>query len=161
MSRPALALTALSLVIIAVAVACSGGDSGSVPPPAPPTLAPTATPSSNPPVDPTLHTAQPVSPETIAAGRDLFAGGGGCGACHAVEGLTHGVLGPDLNGIATVAEQRIPGYTADQYIRESIVDSCAYTVPDTDCNLMLSVMNTLTLSDADVDGLVAFLLEQR
>ena len=72
-----------------------------------------------------------------------------------------GLLGPELNGIATVAEGRIAGYTAEQYLWESIVDSCAYTVEDTDCNLMLNVMSTIVLSDADVDALVAFLLQQR
>lgn len=102
-----------------------------------------------------------INAETIAAGRELFLGGGGCSACHAIEGVGQGVLGPDLNGIAAVAEGRIAGYTAEQYLRESIVDSCAYTVEGTDCNLMLNVMNTIVLSDSDVDALVAFLLQQR
>ena len=71
------------------------------------------------------------------------------------------MLGPELNGIASVSQGRIQGYTAEQYLRESIVDSCAHTVEGTDCNLMLNVMNTLSLTDADVDALVAFLLRQR
>ena len=144
--------------IAAAVVGCSGGDSTPVAPTAPPP-APAETAQMRP--TPTAGAAAVVNAETIAAGRELFEGGGGCSACHTIEGVAQGVLGPDLNGIAAVAEGRIAGYTAEQYLRESIVDSCAYTVEGTDCNLMLNVMNTIVLSDADVDALVAFLLQQR
>ena len=154
MRRSALAL--IILLTIAVAVGCGGDDIAT--PTAPATRA--ETPAT---AQPTPTSAGPLSitADTLAAGQELFAGGGGCSACHAIEGVAQGVLGPDLNGIAAVASHRIPGYTAEQYLRESIVDSCAYTVEGTDCNLMLNVMNTISLSDADVDALVAFLLQQR
>lgn len=157
MRRTALALIIL-FAFIAAAGACSGGDPS-------PTVATDPRParSDDVPTQPAPTAGEPVAVNaaTIASGRELFAAGGGCGACHAIEGVTNGVLGPDLDGIASVAANRIPGYTAEQYLRESIVDSCAYTVEGTDCNLMLNVMNTITLTDADVDALVAFLLQQR
>ncbi len=157
MRRPTLALMVLFGFIAAVA-GCSGGGSHSVEP----TVAPTAraeTTQARP--SPTAGQPVTVDAESIAAGRELFVAGGGCAACHAIEGVAQGVLGPDLNGIAETATSRIPGYTAEQYLRESIVDSCAHTVAGTDCNLMLNVMSTIELSEADVDALVAFLLQQR
>ena len=153
MSRPCLALIVLTGILAAVA-ACNGGDSGFVESPTP-----TAAPAAD--VSPPAQSSLVVTDELINAGHDIFVGGGGCSACHAIPGVAQGVLGPDLAGIATVAAGRIPGYTAEQYIRESIVDSCAYTVPETDCVLMQNVMNGIHLSDGDVDALVAFLLQQR
>lgn len=70
-----------------------------------------------------------------------------------------------MTDIGSIAAGRIPGYTAEQYIRESIVDSCAYDgskisgLPS--CDLMANVMNTLELSREDIDSLVAFLLQQK
>ncbi len=164
MRRQILALTVLC-GIFAAAVGCSGGVSDSAASTAPTSVAPaptgaaTAVPAGTPAQG--LAPAVDISADAVAKGQELFAGVAGCAACHKIDGLTHGVLGPELNGIGTVAESRIAGYTAEQYLRESIVDSCAFTVPDTDCNLMLSVMNTIVLSDDDVDALVAFLLQQR
>ena len=158
MRRPTLALIILS-GIIAVVVGCSDGDTTVATPTAPPVERAQALTGARP--TPTSRAAAPINAETITAGRELFVGGGGCSACHAIDDVAQGLLGPELNGIATVAEGRIAGYTAEQYLWESIVDSCAYTVEDTDCNLMLNVMSTIVLSDADVDALVAFLLQQR
>ena len=158
----AAAVLILTVSIFAAAVACSGGGSNLTPEADAPTVVPsisTAVPDAQ--TTPTAAAAVAVNTETVAAGRAVFIGGGGCAACHAIDGVSQGVLGPDLNGIATVAAGRIPGYTAEQYLRESIVDSCAYTTEGTDCNLMLNVMNTISLTDSDVDALVAFLLQQR
>ena len=158
MRRTTLALTILSGIIIAAVVGCSGGGSGSATPTLPP---PDSAQTGQPRPTPTAANPVAINAETIAAGRELFAGGGGCSSCHAIEGVSHGVLGPELNGIASLSQGRIQGYSVEQYLRESIVDSCAYTVEGTDCNLMLNVMNTIRLTDADVDALVAFLLQQR
>ncbi len=105
----------------------------------------------------------------IDAGRALFAGGGGCSACHSIAGLGQGVLGPDQTHVGTWAASRIAGYTAEQYIRESIVEPCAYTVGPADeginaeyqCALMEATLAGIALSDADVDALVAFMLAQK
>lgn len=165
MRRQSLAFAVL-IVIIAAVAGCSGGVSDTAAPtiPVETVSAPTAATTVAPTAADTAtgsDTGMAVSADAVAKGQDVFTGFGGCSACHAIDGVAHGVLGPELNGVATLAETRIPGYTAEQYLRESIVDSCAFTVPDTDCNLMLSVMNTITLSDGEVDALVAFLLQQR
>ena len=149
------------LVMLAAVVGCSGGVSHTAASQNPQVSAQGTAATAQPPPTPTAYEPVAITEETIAAGRELFTGAGGCAACHAIEGVSHGVLGPELNGIASVSQGRIQGYTAEQYLRESIVDSCAYTVEGTDCNLMLNVMNTISLTDADVDALVAFLLQQR
>ena len=64
------------------------------------------------PVDP----SQPVMP-----GQALFVTAA-CASCHTIQGVAQGVLGPPLDGIASAAGNRISGYSAEEYIRESIVE---------------------------------------
>ena len=158
-------------------VACSGSPAPAAPisgptvpaltapPTAPPTVAPTS-------ASPTPGTTQPndgPSDDLVSTGRALFTGGGGCLACHTIEGTAQGILGPDQTHVGTWAANRIPGYTAEQYIRESIVEPCAYNVTpaddgieaDYDCKLMEATMKSIFLSDAEIDALVAFLLAQK
>lgn len=100
-------------------------------------------------------------------GQVLFAGAGGCSACHTIDGVAQGVLGPPLNGIGSAAANRIAGYSAEEYIRESIVEPDVYAAgtadglsQDYDGNLMLSTMAGIlpTLSDEDIENLVDYLL---
>ena len=55
-----------------------------------------------------------------------------CGSCHIIPGIENsiGVIGPDLTAIGATAATRIDGYSAEEYIRESIVNPAAYIVPD-------------------------------
>jgi mono/diheme cytochrome c family protein len=82
----------------------------------------------------------------------------GCGGCHAIEGLTAGVVGPDLTHIATVAEGRTPDQDAEEYIHESILFPSAYVVEGYD-DIMPKIFGD-QLSDDELEQLVAFLLEQ-
>jgi cytochrome c oxidase subunit 4 len=54
----------------------------------------------------------------------------GCGACHAVSTLAgaQGRIGPALDGLAQRASTRIPGRSAEAYIRQSIEEPNAYVV---------------------------------
>ena len=125
-----------------------------VPTPAPPGTVP---PASSGPVD--------------AAGNPglaLFTGRGACGTCHVIEGVSTGTLGPALNGIGRNAANRIDGYSAEQYIRESITDPDAYTAGTADgldqdgpAGLMQATMAGINLSEEDVDNLVEYLLTVR
>ena len=94
-------------------------------------------------------------------GQTLFLGAGGCAACHTVQGVAQGVLGPELTNIATIAETRIAGMSAEDYIRESIVDPDAHTVEGFQEGLMLATMAGIPLSDEDVENLVDYLLTLR
>ncbi len=83
----------------------------------------------------------------------------GCGGCHAIEGISVGAVGSNLTAIGEIAETRIDGYTAEEYIRESIVNPSAYIVEGFD-DLMLKTFAD-TISDGELDDLVAFLLAQK
>lgn len=71
----------------------------------------------------------PPSEDPVFAGQLVY-NQFGCGACHTMEGISAGVVGPNLSQIATVAATRIDGYTAEDYIRESILMPGAYISPD-------------------------------
>ena len=123
---------------------------------------------------------QPVNPADVAPppsagltapsspGQALFIGTAACASCHTIEGVAQGVLGPPLDGIASAAGNRISGYSAEEYIRESIVEPDAYTAGAADGlsqdyqeGLMQATMAGISLSDEDVDNLVEYLLTLR
>lgn len=88
----------------------------------------------------------------------------GCNACHAIPGIGEAVVGPSLANLADVAASRIPGYTAAEYIHESIVNPNAYIVIQEDGtpyleNLMPQNYASLLTEDQIVD-IITFLLEQ-
>ena len=60
------------------------------------------------------------SQNDVLEGEVIFAGSGGCGACHIIEGLTTGGVGPELTYIGTDAASRKSGLSASEYIEESI-----------------------------------------
>ncbi len=79
----------------------------------------------------------------------------GCRVCHSlVPGKV--VVGPSLDGVATRAASRVPGMSAEDYLRQSIVDPGAYVV-DGFPDAMLRNFDEL-LTDQEIDDLVAFLL---
>ena len=113
----------------------------------------------------------PQAPGTATSGsspgESLFIGAGACSSCHTISGVAQGVLGPPLDGIGSAAANRIPGYSAEEYIRESIIEPDAYAAgtadglsQDYDGNLMLSTMAGVlpSLSDEDIETLVEYLL---
>ena len=81
----------------------------------------------------------------------------GCTACHTITGLPGavGTLGPNQDGVATRAATRVPGLTAEQYIRQSIEDPLAFVLPGY-VTPMLALRDTM--SDQEFEDLVAFIL---
>jgi mono/diheme cytochrome c family protein len=61
-------------------------------------------------------------------GEQIFQAAG-CASCHRLSkaGAT-GTVGPSLEDLASAAGQREPGKSADEYVRESIVEPDAFTV---------------------------------
>ena len=101
--------------------------------------------------------------DLVAQGQAIFAGSGGCMACHAVEGIANGMLGPDLTHIGTEAATRKPETSAHDYITESIKEPEAFVATDVERanpGIMTSAL-TSSLSDSDVEALVEFLLAQK
>ncbi len=138
--------------------------STSEPPPTetaePPT--PTTEPSPTSPPDPT---EAPDSPVDIEVGIIAYQSNG-CIGCHTLAAAEAvGAVGPSHDSIATTAQERIadPAYTgnattAEEYIRESILEPGIFTVPGYPENVMPSFS---TIADEQIDAIVAMLLEQR
>ncbi|MPZ52047.1 MAG: c-type cytochrome [Acidimicrobiia bacterium] len=89
-------------------------------------------------------------------GEDLFMAKG-CGSCHQILGLSEGSIGPDLTALAEVAATRVEDLTAEEYVRQSLLDPQAFVVPASS----VTEMPTLPLAQSEVDVLVEFLLESR
>ena len=106
---------------------------------------------------------------SASPGQTLFIGAGGCAACHTIDGVSVGILGPDLSRVAATAGGRVPGQSAEEYIRKSIVEPDEYTAapPDEGIDkeyapgLMEATVAGLNLSDENVDDLVEYLLTLR
>jgi cytochrome c oxidase subunit 4 len=104
------------------------------------------------------------APETglVALGQEIFTGAGGCFACHTIEGISIGPLGPDLTHIGTDASGRISGVSAQDYVTKSIRDPEAFVAEGVERaipGLMTSAF-TANLTDQQVEALVQFLLAQ-
>ena len=103
----------------------------------------------------------PILGDPISQGMRAF-NRQGCAACHTIEDISTGQIGPDLSHIATDGATRVDGLSAEEYIRESILDPTAYLVTDCptgDCpeNVMPADF-TDKMIEADIDNLILFLL---
>ena len=131
---------------------------------------PTATPTPEPP---------PATEEVVSAigdpdrGRQIFENGGEkytdaktghisstyiCISCHSLDGSEGPVHSPSLQGISERAGHRVPGLSAADYIRQSILEPDAYVVEGT--KYRMGRFPSILLTEAEVDDLVAFLLTQ-
>ena len=99
----------------------------------------------------------------IAQGQEIFVGAGGCAACHTIDGVAAGLVGPDQTRIGTEAATRKPGLSAREYIRESIVDPEAFVPTGVERSLpgVMTPALTANLTDDEVNALVEFLLAQK
>jgi cytochrome c oxidase subunit 2 len=80
----------------------------------------------------------------------------GCVACHALADVQ--VVGPSFLGLGTRAAERREGYTADEYLRESILHPCDFVVSGFTCVMPQTYGDQL--SPQDLADLVAFLSQQ-
>ena len=90
----------------------------------------------------------------------------GCIGCHTLTAANAaGIVGPNLDGIGTNAATRVPGLSAEEYIRQSILspnDFIAPECPSGPCPAGVMPQDFATrMSQADQDALVNFLLEQK
>ncbi|MCS6910527.1 MAG: cytochrome c [Anaerolineales bacterium] len=86
----------------------------------------------------------------------------GCVTCHTLDGAV--LVGPSFKGVASRAENIIkdPSYTgsaktAEEYLRESIINPNAYLNPGFAAGVMYQDYGT-QLSEQEVNDLVAYLL---
>ena len=78
-----------------------------------------------------------------------------CILCHAIDGQG-GTRGPDLSGVASTAGDRVAGLSAEEYIRQSILDPKAYVVDGFDPIMPENVVNVL--GEDNFEDIVAFLM---
>ncbi|MBE7470868.1 MAG: hypothetical protein DPW09_29775 [Anaerolineae bacterium] len=84
-----------------------------------------------------------------------------CFTCHRIGDQGNDGPGPHLNGLAEVAGSYVSGLSAEDYIRQSILEPGAFLAPECPTGPCLNIMpNTYgdSLSEAEVDTLVKFLL---
>lgn len=92
---------------------------------------------------------------TVERGHSLFFAKG-CVGCHrmAVIAPSGPQIGPDLTSLELRAGTTRPGYTAEQYVRESLKDPGAFLAAP----ISQDYMPDLGLSDQEIEALTAFLL---
>jgi cytochrome c2 len=124
--------------------------------PAPAASVPTAT------VAPAAQPAAPAGTGNAANGAKLFEANG-CQACHSFKDGEK-IIGPSLYHAGSVGANRIKGAdyrgkakTAEDYIRESILDPNLYVVPGFPSGVMVQDF-AKKVSSQDIDDLVAFVL---
>lgn len=89
----------------------------------------------------------------VARGSQLFRKAG-CAACHAAPGNGDATVGPSLAHIAATAKTRVPGYSAEEYLRESFLIPNAFVVDGYGSNLGCGGV----LTHEQLDDLVSYLL---
>ena len=97
--------------------------------------------------------------DPLARGEQIFASSG-CGGCHTIEGVSFGEVGPNLTQIGDVAATRKADLSAEEYIRESILQTNAFVVDGYQENIMPQNYDQ-QLNQSDLDDLVTFLLAQQ
>jgi hypothetical protein len=80
----------------------------------------------------------------------------GCVVCHSLN-PGEDLVGPSLAGIGTSAANRVSGLSAEEYIRQSIVEPDAYTVEGFPAGQMLQDYEE-RLTPEELDALVTYLL---
>lgn len=104
------------------------------------------------------------SDDPVVRGQAVYLANG-CGGCHALGNLSAGAVGPALTKIGEEAATLVPGQSAEEYIRTSIINPQAFIAsncPSGACpeNLMPQTFGT-QLTEAQLNDLVAFLLAQK
>jgi mono/diheme cytochrome c family protein len=89
----------------------------------------------------------------VVQGQQVF--NSKCATCHALVPDTI-IIGPSLAGVATRAETRMKGLSADEYIQLSILRPGDYVVEGFN-NVMITNFSK-ELTNEDMNALVAFLL---
>lgn len=102
----------------------------------------------------------PVADESTPEGRgQVVFSTAGCISCHTLSGISTGTVGPVLDGIGENAGTRVDGMTAEEYIRQSVLDPSAYIV-DGFADGVMPQNFAEVLTEDQINDLVTFLLSK-
>lgn len=154
-----LGLTGLLIVGAIFIAACGSDEAEPVPTPV---FEPTAAPAGDVPEntdDASAHapaaTAAPVALVGDAGnGEAIFTGSSGCSGCHSTGSNT--LVGPGLSGIGTIAESRVPGQSASEYLTAAIVAPNDFIVENFSPIMPGSFGDSL--SEQEIADVVAYLI---
>ncbi len=90
--------------------------------------------------------------EMVDIGKEIFDGKGICVTCH-----NGSARFPDLVGIATVASSRIPGYTALDYLAESLYEPDIFLVEGFNKGMPAINKPPIGLTDDEILAVIAYL----
>lgn len=97
--------------------------------------------------------SRPEPQDASLDGRIVFMAKG-CTGCHSRAGVPgSAMIGPNLTDLAVRAGSRVAGLTADDYVRQSLLEPQAFLVEG-----YFEQMPTLPLSPNEIDLLIDFLL---
>ena len=139
--------------ILVFSIGCLSSGEETVVPAVTPTFVPTAVEKSSGTGHGDSHSSD--ATQSDKSPEEMFAGAI-CASCHKIEGTgAQGITGPDLTNIGTIGASRISGYTAEEYIRESIIEPDAYLVEGYG-NLMPAGLKDLL--GADYEPIITYLV---
>jgi cytochrome c2 len=95
----------------------------------------------------------PTPDPLVLQGQQVF--NSRCATCHALVPDTV-IIGPSLDGVATRAETRVEGQSAEEYIQRSILRPDDYVVEGFK-DVMITNL-AMELTNEDMNALVAFLM---
>ena len=105
-----------------------------------------------------MHVANPKEGERIyyetAAGVNA-----GCRICHSLT-ENEKIIGPSFYGIADRAGNRVTGLTAEEYLRQSIIEPNAFIVPGYPSGQMIQNFGDI-LTEEQINDLIAFLMTMK
>ena len=103
------------------------------------------------------ETPTPTPIGDAVAGEALFNKPGlGCAGCHSLE-VDKVVVGPSMAGVGNRAASRVPGISAEDYLRQSILEPDAFVPDGFAAGLMPGGLGE-ELTDDQTDDLIAYLL---
>lgn len=94
--------------------------------------------------------------EMVEIGQEIFEGKGICTTCHTI-GRSGALRFPDLDGIATRAATMIPGYTAVDYLAESLYEPDVFVVAGFNPGMPQINKPPIGLTDDEIMCVIAYL----
>ena len=149
------ALFTVGLGLMVLVGACGGGGGGSAPAAPAATSAPAAGGGDAAPAAADGPSAE--RGKAIFTSVVIGSGTNGCGNCHYVKASQGDLAGPNLSGIAERAATRVEGQTAEEYIRNSIINPTAYEVEGWSSAAMPANYGA-ELSEEEIESLVLYLM---